>query len=88
MIVSFNGLFILAERVEQGSRNEDLEDGGCENGKTPKAKADHVLVKVERHCAQGLSTVLNAGELDDDGHDEDDEEKRVVEEVGKYVDLR
>ena len=37
MIVSFNGLFIIAERVEQLSRNEDLEDRGCENGKTPKA---------------------------------------------------
>ena len=46
-----------------------------------------MFVKVERHCAQGLSTVLNAGKLDDDGHDEDDEEERVVEEVGKYVDL-
>ena len=46
-----------------------------------------MLVEVEGHCAQGLSTVLNAGELDDDGHDEDDEEERVVEEVGKYVDL-
>ena len=46
-----------------------------------------MLVEVEGHCAQGLSTVLNAGKLDDDGHDEDDEEERVVEEVGKYVDL-
>ena len=87
MIVSFNGLLVLAQRVEQGSRNENLEYRSGEDRKTAQTQTDQVLVESEGHSAQGLTTVLNARELDHNGHYEDNEEEVIVEKVGKDVDF-
>ena len=46
-----------------------------------------MLVLGEGHCSEGLSSVLNACELNQNGDEEDDEEEGVVEEVGEDVQL-
>lgn len=47
-----------------------------------------MLIGGQRNCSQGLPTKLNAGKLDGDGENEDDDEEGVVEEVLENVDLR
>lgn len=46
-----------------------------------------MFVLGEGNGPEGVSTPLDAGELNHDGHDQDHKEERVVEEVREYVDF-
>ena len=46
-----------------------------------------MLVQVKRHGLEGLSSELDAGVLHYEGHQQNDDEKRVVEEVSEDVEL-
>lgn len=64
-----------------------LEDEAGEEGGRTEDQAKQVLLETELHGLEGLSTVFDHGELDDDGGHQDDQEQLVVEEVLEHVDL-
>lgn len=64
---------IVGEDDFEGKTGE--ERGGAEK------KAEEVLLEAELNSLEGLATILNHGELDDDGSHQNDEEEFVVEEV-------
>ena len=46
-----------------------------------------MFVEGQRNCSEGLATELDAGDLDNEGDDENDKEERVVEEILEDIDL-
>ena len=85
MSISF--LAGLGEGFEDGGGDGQFEDGSQDDGQGSQTQAEEVLVLGEGHCSEGLSSELNAGELDRDGDDEDDKEERIVEEILENVQL-
>ena len=85
MSISF--LAGLGEGFEDGGGDGQFEDGSQDDGQGSQTQAEEVLVLGEGHCSEGLSSVLNACELNQNGDEEDDEEEGVVEEVGEDVQL-
>lgn len=77
----------LGEGHEDGRRDQDLEDGTEENGQGSNTQANQMLVQVEGNGLEGLSSELDARELHGEGHQENDDKQRVVEEVGEDVEL-
>ena len=85
--VELDGLskFNSVEGYDEVVGEDDLEQQSREHGAGAKQQAEQVLLEAEFDGLEGFASVLDHGELDDDGADEDDQEKFVVEEVFKYV---
>lgn len=66
-------------------REDDFEEETREEGAGAEEEAEEVLLEAEFNALEGLSTVFDHGQLDDDGADENDQEQFVVEEVFEDV---
>lgn len=62
-------------------REDSLEQKAGEKGSRAQQQAKQVFFEAEFHSLQGLATILDHGELNDDGSHHNDQEKFVVEEI-------
>jgi hypothetical protein len=62
-------------------RQNDLEEQAREEGGGTEEETEQMFLEAEFDGLEGLVTILNQCELDDDGADKDGQEQLVVEEV-------
>lgn len=69
------------EADDQVVRQDHLESQARKDGGRSEQEAEQVFSEAQLDSLKGLSTVLDHGQLDDDGGNDDYEEELVVEEV-------
>ena len=87
IVVSFYFLAGLRKGFEDGGGDDEFEEGTEEQGEGSQAEAHVVLVGGEGDGSEGLTSEFYAGQLDENGHDEDDDEEGVVAEVREDIEF-
>lgn len=79
---------VFRQSCENANWYSQFEDWSKEKREWAEGKANQVLIQIKRNGSKRLSTELYTWNLNSNCDKEDEEEERVVEEVGKYIDFR
>lgn len=89
LLLLFNLLPVVLEAAELNSlraddkviRKNNLKGKAGKKRSGSEKQAKQVFLEAELHCLKGLSSILDHGELDDNGGHNDHQEQFVIKEV-------